>query len=402
MDVLTVHYRPDRLHLCLIGGGASALTLAEQWPGLGLRVTVYSRALSSSLEALIEREGWAHQEQRPAPAPGVIWVVATDDEHVDQACLREALDADVPVYAPRFPEQSSVHLPGRHVQGRAIKPRGGPGHVTLVGAGPGDPGLLTLKAVDALEAADMVVHDRLVSREILSMIRPEAQRFYVGKARSDHSVPQEDINRSLAEWAKAGYRVVRLKGGDPFVFGRGGEELEELANHGVSFEVVPGITAAIGVSSYSGIPLTHRDHAQSVRFITGHLKNGSCDLDWPTLAQPGQTLVFYMGLGTLGVICDQLIAHGAPAERPVALVEQGTTARQQVHVGTLGTMAAYADNIDIAPPTLIIVGDVVSLHEKLHWFDPNGSSSLGWRHGKHPTPEAAVSQQGDLSEKGER
>lgn len=260
------------------------------------------------------------------------------------------------------------------------------GLVCLVGAGPGDPELLTLKALKRLQAAEVILHDRLVSAEILALANPEAQTFYVGKARSQHSVPQEGINQALVDWARQGRRVVRLKGGDPFIFGRGGEELETLVQEGVDFEVVPGVTAASGCSTYAGIPLTHRDHAQSVRFITGHLKNGSSDLDWPTLARPRQTLVFYMGLGSLDVIRHELQAHGLPGETPLALIEQGTTARQRVHVGTLAALPASLARDSVKPPTLIIVGSVVSLQARLAWFDGRAAGSQGWEHGKHPSP----------------
>ncbi len=260
------------------------------------------------------------------------------------------------------------------------------GQVCLVGAGPGDPELLTLKALKRLQVAEVILHDRLVSAEILALANPRAQRLYVGKARSQHSLPQEGINQALVEWARQGKRVVRLKGGDPFIFGRGGEELETLARAGIDFEVVPGVTAAAGCGAYAGIPLTHRDHAQSVRFVTGHLKNGSCDLDWPTLARPGQTLVFYMGLGSLDVIRRELRAHGLPGETPLALIEQGTTARQRVHVGTLAGLPASLERDSVQPPTLIIVGSVVSLHERLAWFDDARATSQGWEQGKHPTP----------------
>ena len=262
------------------------------------------------------------------------------------------------------------------------------GQVALVGAGPGDPELLTLKALKRLQLAEVILHDRLVSEEILAMANPQAQRFYVGKARSHHSVPQEGINQALVDWADQGKRVVRLKGGDPFIFGRGGEELETLAAAGVDFEVIPGVTAAAGCGAYAGIPLTHRDHAQSVRFITGHLQNGSCELDWATLAHPGQTLVFYMGLGGLPIISAELRAHGLADDTPLALIEQGTTARQRVHVGTLRHLPADLAAGTIKPPTLIIVGQVVALHARLAWFDPREAGSGGWQEGKHPTPEA--------------
>lgn len=261
------------------------------------------------------------------------------------------------------------------------------GQVCLVGAGPGDPELLTLKALKRLQVAEVILHDRLVSSEVLALANPAARQLYVGKARSQHSLPQEEINLALVDWARQGKRVVRLKGGDPFIFGRGGEELETLVEAGIAFEVIPGITAASGCGAYAGIPLTHRDHAQSVRFVTGHLKNGSSELDWPTLARPQQTLVFYMGLGSLEVIRHELRAHGLDGETPLALIEQGTTARQHVHVGTLDALPASLLQGRVRPPTLIIVGSVVSLAERLAWFDDTHSASQGWEHGKHPTPQ---------------
>ncbi len=256
-----------------------------------------------------------------------------------------------------------------------------PGSVSLVGAGPGDPELLTLRALRRLGEAEVLLHDRLVSREILALANPDARRLYVGKARSDHSLPQEAINQALVDWARAGKRVVRLKGGDPFIFGRGGEELEVLAEAGVHFEVIPGITAASGCAAYAGIPLTHRDHAQSVRFVTGHLKDDSADLDWPCLARPGQTLVFYMGLHGLPEICRQLVAHGLAPTTPVALIEQGTTARQRVHRATLTDLPARLAQVSPRPPTLIIVGGVVGLHDRLAWFDPAHAGAGGWETG---------------------
>ncbi|MDL4862756.1 uroporphyrinogen-III C-methyltransferase [Halomonas elongata] len=261
-----------------------------------------------------------------------------------------------------------------------------PGRVSLVGAGPGDPELLTIKALRRLQAAEVILHDRLVSEEILALANPNAQRLYVGKQRSRHSVPQAEINQALVDWARTGKRVVRLKGGDPFIFGRGGEELEALVAAGVMVEVVPGITAASGCAAYAGIPLTHRDHAQSVRFVTGHLRDDSCELDWPTLAQPGQTLVFYMGLGSLEIIGERLQAHGLAPDTPLALIEQGTTRRQRVHVGTLADLPSADDADKIRPPTLIIVGDVVTLHGALDWFDNARAGAAGWLQGKHPTP----------------
>ncbi|MGB8668041.1 MAG: siroheme synthase CysG [Serratia inhibens] len=239
------------------------------------------------------------------------------------------------------------------------------GEVVLVGAGPGDAGLLTLKGLQQIQQADVVVYDRLVSDEVMTLVRRDAERIFVGKRAGHHCVPQEQINRILLEQAQQGKRVVRLKGGDPFIFGRGGEELETLADANIPFSVVPGITAASGCSAYSGIPLTHRDHAQSVRLVTGHAKSDG-GLDWATLAAGQQTLVFYMGLTQAADIQRQLIAHGMPATTPVALVENGTSCRQRVIEGELNQLGTLAQQA--ASPSLIIVGSVVGLRSKLNWF----------------------------------
>jgi uroporphyrin-III C-methyltransferase len=242
------------------------------------------------------------------------------------------------------------------------------GKVALVGAGPGDPELLTLRAVRLLAAADAVVYDHLVGSGVLELISATAERHYVGKERSRHSMVQDDINALLVRLAREGKQVVRLKGGDPFVFGRGGEELQVLAAAGVPFEVVPGITAACGVASYAGIPLTHRDYAQSCVFVTGHLKDGTCELDWAALARPRQTVVIYMGLSGLANICAQLVQHGLPASWPAAVVAQGTQPSQQVVCATLGTLAEAVTQAGLQSPCLTIVGEVVSLHPELSWF----------------------------------
>ena len=241
------------------------------------------------------------------------------------------------------------------------------GEVYLVGAGPGDPELLTLKALRLMQQADVIIYDRLVSPAILELCRRDAAKIYVGKARSNHSVPQEGINALLVEYAAQGKRVCRLKGGDPFIFGRGGEEIQELFAAGVTFQVVPGITAASGCSAYAGIPLTHRDYAQSVRFLTGHLKEGSPELPWNELVYENQTLVLYMGLVGLEKICAQLIAHGQRPNMPVALISKGTTPEQKVVVGTLADIASKVSEHQIQAPTLTIIGEVVSLRDQLQW-----------------------------------
>ena len=250
------------------------------------------------------------------------------------------------------------------------------GTVHLVGAGPGDPELLTLRAARLLRQADVVVYDNLVGSGVLDLIGPEVERLYVGKERSHHSMVQEDINTLLVRLAREGRQVVRLKGGDPFVFGRGGEELQVLAAEGVPFEVVPGITAACGVASYAGIPLTHRDYAQSCTFVTGHLKDGSCNLDWPALARPRQTVVIYMGLSGLASICAELIAHGLPADWPAAVVSHGTQACQQVVCATLETLAAAVARAGLTSPCLTIVGEVVRLRDELTWFESQRAGVL--------------------------
>ncbi|RQM93520.1 siroheme synthase CysG [Aeromonas dhakensis] len=240
------------------------------------------------------------------------------------------------------------------------------GEVVLVGAGPGDPGLLTLHSLRQMQQADVVVYDRLVSDEVMALVRRDAKRIFVGKQAGNHCVPQEGINQLLLEEAKKGQRVVRLKGGDPFIFGRGGEELETLVGSGIGFQVVPGITAASGCAAYAGIPLTHRDHAQSVRFVTAHGKGGAQDLDWPLLAKDRQTLVFYMGLSSCATIREQLLAHGKGGDTPVALIERGTQPSQRVIRGTLDQLPALA--IGVESPALIMVGSVVTLADSLAWF----------------------------------
>jgi len=248
------------------------------------------------------------------------------------------------------------------------RPAPATGEVYLVGAGPGDPDLLTFRGLHLLQKADTVLHDRLVAPEILALARDDAELIYVGKARDRHTLPQDNINDLLVHYARQGRKVCRLKGGDPFIFGRGGEELEKVVAAGIPFQVVPGITAASGCAAYAGIPLTHRDHAQSVRFVTGHRKDGSVDLNWAGLVAEQETLVFYMGLVGLAEICDRLIEHGRGPQTPVALVSRGTTDSQEVITGTLENMADQIEGREIHAPTLIIVGSVVSLHPRYRWF----------------------------------
>jgi uroporphyrin-III C-methyltransferase/precorrin-2 dehydrogenase/sirohydrochlorin ferrochelatase len=245
------------------------------------------------------------------------------------------------------------------------------GEVYLVGGGPGDPDLLTFRALRLMQQCDVCVYDKLVSPEVMELVRRDAELIYVGKSRDQHTLPQEEINALLARLALEGKRVLRLKGGDPFIFGRGGEEIETLMQHGVPFQVVPGITAANGVSSYAGIPLTHRDYAQACLFITGHLKEGSLDLDWVAMSRPHQTVVIYMGLVGMAQICQQLIAHGVSPDMPAAVVQQGTTPRQRVVTATLKDLAAKVSEAKIKAPCLTIIGEVVQLREKLNWFEPN-------------------------------
>jgi uroporphyrin-III C-methyltransferase/precorrin-2 dehydrogenase/sirohydrochlorin ferrochelatase len=243
-----------------------------------------------------------------------------------------------------------------------------PGEVYLVGTGPGDPDLLTFRALRLMQQADVVLYDRLIGEGILNLVRRDAKRIYVGKLKNNHTVAQEEIGHMLIDLARQGKRVLRLKGGDPFVFGRGGEEIEALSDHGIAFQVVPGVTAANGCAAYAGIPLTHRDHAQACVFVTGHEKNGELNLNWQSLIQPRQTVVLYMGLSSLDAIANGFLSHGANPDTPAAVIENGTRAGQRVITGTLKTLLDKTSQAKVKSPALIIVGSVVSLREKLSWF----------------------------------
>ena len=289
-------------------------------------------------------------KELPAPQRRQIWEQFLDGPGAeavlggDSAAGTRALDAAIAGEAPR-------------------------GEVYLVGAGPGDPDLLTFRALRLMQQCDVVLYDRLVSPGVMELVRRDAERLFVGKARNQHTVPQDEINAELVRQAQAGRRVLRLKGGDPFIFGRGGEELEKLMEHGIAFQVVPGVTAAAGCAAYAGIPLTHRDYAQACIFVTGHArKDGELSLHWDQLARRGQTVVFYMGLQTLPKICAELIAHGLPADWPAAIVEEGTSQRQRVVTGTLGDLPARIEAAGVKGPSLLRVGEVVKLRERLAWF----------------------------------
>ncbi|MFY0649575.1 MAG: siroheme synthase CysG [Methylophilaceae bacterium] len=243
------------------------------------------------------------------------------------------------------------------------------GEVFLVGAGPGDPELLTLRALHLIQKADVCIYDNLVSKEILELVRRDAHMIYAGKLRNNHTIEQKEINQLLVNYAKKGLRVLRLKGGDPFMFGRGGEEISELMTQKIKFQVVPGITAASGVSAYAGIPLTHRDYSQSCIFITGHEKNGKLNINWSNLIHENQTIVIYMGLNSLPIIVQNLIDSGMRKNMPIALVQEGTTEKQKVMVSTISRVISKTLKSDIQSPVIIIIGEVVKLRKTIKWFN---------------------------------
>jgi len=285
---------------------------------------------------------------------------------VDGPAARRFLEGDNPG-AQRIAQQLLAASSG--------KPRAA-GEVTLVGAGPGDPELLTLKALRALQDADVILHDRLVPAAVLDLARRDAERICVGKAAGNVGSTQEEINALLIQHANQGKRVVRLKGGDPFVFGRGGEELQALANAQIQFSVVPGITAALGAAAYAGIPLTHRDYAHSVSFVTGHAQDHGKEPDWRALAMPGVTAVFYMGLARLDHIVGKLLEHGAATTLPAGIITQGTTSKQRVITATLATIGETSAGANLESPALLVVGEVVALHSTLAWFGSTAESGL--------------------------
>jgi uroporphyrin-III C-methyltransferase/precorrin-2 dehydrogenase/sirohydrochlorin ferrochelatase len=336
----------------------------------GGRAPVLTRLLRARLETLIPA-AYGRLAQLAGSVRGTVRA-RIDDPVARRRFWDEALQGPVAELALSGQDARARRLLDRLIERGAA---GGVGEVYLVGAGPGDPDLLTFRALRLLQQADVIVHDRLVAPEILDMARREAERIDAGKRASQHTLPQEDINALLVRLARDGKRVLRLKGGDPFTFGRGGEEIATLAAEGIPFQVVPGVTAASGCAAYAGIPLTHRDHAQLCVFVTGHLKDGGVDLPWQQLVALGGTLVVYMGLGAIEAICAALIAHGKAPATPAAVVAEGTTLRQQVVIGTLADLPAAAQHLP--GPALIIVGGVVSLHDTLAWFAPQPAGAAG-------------------------
>lgn len=330
--------------LVAISSGGAAPVLARR---LRERIETMLPAGYGRLAAFMHRQR-ARVKAYEDVSPRRIW-----ERFIDGAGAEAALRGDAAVADQKLDELLA-----------GISPRG---EVYLVGAGPGDPDLLTFRALRLMQQCDVVLYDRLVSADIMELVRRDAERLYVGKARSAHAVPQDEINAELVRHAKAGKRVLRLKGGDPFIFGRGGEEIETLMENGIAFQVVPGITAASGCAAYAGIPLTHRDYAQSCVFVTGHArKDGELELHWDQLARRGQTVVFYMGLQALAQICTALHEHGLPSDWPAAIIESGTSPQQRVLTGTLATLPQRV--ADVKGPSLLIVGEVVNLRDKLAWF----------------------------------
>jgi len=278
------------------------------------------------------------------------------------------------VFAGR--ESEAAHAMEAQLEDAAGAAARGPlGEVWLVGAGPGDPDLLTFRALRLMQQAEVVLYDRLIGDGIMNLVRRDAERIYVGKAAKNHTVPQEEIGRTLVRLAKEGRRVLRLKGGDPFIFGRGGEEIEALAAEGIPFQVVPGITAASGCASYAGIPLTHRDHAQSCVFVTGHGKDETLGIDWESLIRPNQTIVIYMGLTMLPKLVKEYCDHGGRPDMPAAIVEKGTRPDQRVVAGRIRDLPALAEKAGLGPPSLIIIGTVATLRRDLAWFEAEEAAS---------------------------
>ncbi|UYK77779.1 uroporphyrinogen-III C-methyltransferase [Xanthomonas sacchari] len=354
----------------VIGGGAAAERQLQALLAAGALPRVAAPTLTPGLHALAAqgRLVWLQGTFDSAWLDSIWYLIAaSEDTMANRQALQAAAARRVLAQAvPAEPASAANAAAAETAAQQALPLR--PGSVTLVGAGPGDPGLLTGHALHALRQADVVMHDRLVSAAILQLVPAGTERIAVGKSADGHSVAQEQIHALLLEHARRGRRVVRLKGGDPFVFGRGGEELEYLRAHGVDYAVVPGITAALACAAYAGIPLTHRDHAQSLRLVTAHCKASLDTLDWTALAQERQTLAVYMGVAGLDTVRTRLLAAGRAAGTPFALVENGSRAEQRVVRGTLADLPDTARAHAVRAPALLILGEVAALADTLHWF----------------------------------
>lgn len=360
----------------VVGGGAAAERKTDALLQSGALPRVGAPALTAQLSAWVQagRIEWLAGKFQEGWLDGAwLAIAASDDAAVNRALMSAAEARRLLVAVADGAESSDFNVPAEVDKVPLRQSMQARGSVILVGAGPGDPGLLTLNALRALNQADVILHDRLVSEGILRLARHDAVRIEVGKSAQGHSIRQEEIHALMLEYARAGNRVVRLKGGDPFVFGRGGEELQFLHAHGIAYEVVPGITAAVACAAYAGIPLTHRDHAQSVRLITAHCKASLDTLDWPALARERQTLAFYMGVGELETLRTRLTDEGCPASTPFALIENGSREEQRVVIGQLDDLPHTARHHGVRSPALLILGEVAALAETLHWF---GSAPL--------------------------
>lgn len=384
-DVLTLRTRVRGRPVLVVGTAPDA---EHHLTALGLRTTVFrgwGAAAGVPDVAPMARPEDADSLRMSVAASAM--VIILDEQAADAAAVSRAADvAGIPVWVPGRPAAGTAEpvlstvapgVPRQADAGTAVEDDMTTGFVSLVGAGPGAPDLLTLRGLRTLQQADVVIHDRLVAAAILDHVHPDAERIFVGKRRSDHAVPQDQINQLLLDRAQEGKHVVRLKGGDPFIFGRGGEEIEHLMEAGIPFRVVPGVTAASGCAAYAGIPLTHRDYAQSCVFATGHRREGVLDLDFEGLVRDGRTLVFYMGLHSLQDLCDGLITHGMRPDMPAALIQQGTTVAQEVVAAPLSGLPEAVERSGIRAPTLLIIGEVVGLRDRLAWFEGTGEP-MAW------------------------
>jgi uroporphyrin-III C-methyltransferase len=369
MDRLPIFLDLNGKRAVVIGAGVAASRRAETLLRAGARVTAYAATPSEEWAELARRSGLEFAARAPTSAElagSAVCIVATEDADADRAMHALARQAGVLTNVAARPDLCDFTL-SSIVDDEPSRPRDDVGEVYLVGAGPGDPDLLTLRALRLMRQADVVLYDRLVAPAILDLVRPEAERVYVGKRPRNDASAQDEISGMLVAFAKRGERVLRLKGGDPFMFGRGGEEIETLAEHGVPFQVCPGITAAIGCSAYSGIPLTHRDHAQVCVFVTAQGKDGPIARDWTALIRPGQTVAIYMGLGHIEELMAGFVAQGVEPATPAAIVDNGARPSQRVVVSDVAGLARAAREAGLRGPTIIIVGSVVTLREKLDW-----------------------------------